>query len=105
VLKNTRKADHRARQLRDFFMLKEKSMNIQSNVLPNDIYLLKEGLSQQQLLSAINRCLCQAEALAVIATIVDADAAGADIINNYLWTLSSIVQETKWLYGHLMNKY
>jgi len=80
-------------------------MNTQSNVLPNDIYLLKEGLSQQQLSAAINRCLCQAEALAVIATIADAEAVGMDTINNYLWTLSDIVQEAKWLHAHLMNRY
>ena len=79
-------------------------MNSQSNVLPNNIYLLKEGLSQQQLSSAINRCLCQAEALAIIATITDAEAVGLDTINNYLWTLSDIVQEAKWLHERLMNK-
>ncbi len=80
-------------------------MTIQSNVLPNDIYLLKQGLSQQQLSSAINRCLCQAEALTIVATIIDAEAVGNDVINNFLWTLSDIVQETKWLYEHLMNRY
>lgn len=80
-------------------------MSIESSVLPNDIYILKTGLSQQQLSSAINRCLCQAEALAVIATIADAEAVGMDIINNYLWTLSDVVQEAKWLYGHLISKY
>lgn len=80
-------------------------MNIPSNVLPNDIYLLKEGFSQQQLSSAIHRCLCQAEALAIIATITDAEAVGSDAINNYLWTLSDIVREAKWLYEHLINRY
>ncbi len=48
-------------------------MNGASHVLPNDIYLLKTGLSKQQLSATINRCLCQAEALAVIATIVDSE--------------------------------
>lgn len=80
-------------------------MNIQSNVLPNDIYLLKEGLSKQQLSSAISRCLCQSEALAIIATIIDIEAVDHDIINNYLWTLSDMTQETKWLYEYLLNKY
>jgi len=79
-------------------------MSIESSVLPNDIYILKTGLSQQQLSSVINRCLCQAEALAVIATIADAEAVGMDIINNYLRTLSDVVQEAKWLYGHLIRK-
>lgn len=80
-------------------------MSIQSNALPNDIYLLKEGLSQQQLSAAINRCLCQAEALAVIATMADAEAVGLDVINNCLWTLSDIVQEAKWLHGYFVNRY
>lgn len=80
-------------------------MSIQSNALPNDIYLLKEGLSQQQLSAAINRCLCQAEALAVIATMADTEAVGLDTINNYLWTLSDIVQEAKWLHGYFVNRY
>jgi hypothetical protein len=57
-------------------------MNTQPHVLPNDIYLLKTGLSHQQLSSSINRCLCQAEALAVMATLVDAEAVGLDTINN-----------------------
>ncbi len=77
-------------------------MNIQSL---NNIYLLKEGLSQQELSAALNRCLCQAEALAIIATIIDAEVVGVDAINNYLWTLSEIVQEAKWLHGYLINKY
>ena len=76
-------------------------MNTQSKVLPGDIYCLKEGLSQQQLSAAINRCLCQAEALAIIATVIDTETVGTDTIDNYLWTLSDIVQEAKWLYGHL----
>jgi hypothetical protein len=81
------------------------AMSIQSHALPNDIYLLKEGISHQQLSAAINRCLCQAEALAIVATVVDAETVGLDTIDNYLWTLSSIIQEARWLYGHLMNKY
>ena len=55
-------------------------MSIQSHVLPNDIYLLKEGLSHQQLSAAVNRCLCQAEALAVIATIADAEAGWSKLV-------------------------
>jgi|GEM_PF-2446299 len=80
-------------------------MTIQSSSSPNDIYLLKTGLSQQQLTSSITRCLCQAEALAVIATLADVEAVGLDTINNYLWTLTGIIQETQWLYGHLISKY
>ena len=80
-------------------------MNTQSHILPNNIYLLKEGLSQQQLSAAINRCLCQAEALAVMATIADAETVGLDTINHYLWTLSDLIQEARWLHSHLMNKY
>jgi hypothetical protein len=69
------------------------------------MYLLKEGLSDQQLSSAVNRCLCQAEALAVIATIADTETVGLDTINNYLWALSDTIQEARWLYGHLRNNH
>ena len=80
-------------------------MNIHSPALPNGIYLLKEGLSYQQLSAAINRCLCQAEALAVIATIVDAETVGLDTVNNYLWALSDMIQEARWLYGCLADQH
>lgn len=80
-------------------------MNTQLNVLPGDIYCLKEGLSHQQLSAAVNRCLCQAEALAIIATVADAETVGTDTIDNYLWTLSGIVQEAKCLYEYLLKKY
>ena len=80
-------------------------MNGASHVLPNDIYLLKTGLSKQQLSAAINHCLCQAEALAVIATIIDAETIGLDTMNNYLWALSDMIQEARWLYGYLSDQY
>lgn len=79
-------------------------MTIQSSASLNDIYVLKTGLSHQQLSSSINRCLCQAEALSVVAALIDAEAVGLDTINNYLWTLSDIIQEARWLYGHLIDK-
>lgn len=80
-------------------------MNIQSNVLFNDIYHLKEELSQQQLSSAINRCFCQVEALAIMASIIDVEAIGNETVNNYLWALSDIVREAKWLFEHLISRY
>ncbi len=76
-------------------------MNKQS--ASNNIYLLKEELTQQELSAALNRCLCQTEAMAIIATMIDAETVGVDVLNNYLWTLSNIVQEAKWLHGHLIN--
>ncbi len=78
-------------------------MNTHPQNLPNNIYLLKPGLSQQQLSAAINRCLCQAEALSVIATLADTETVGLDTINNYLWALSDMIQETRWLSNHLTN--
>ncbi len=80
-------------------------MSTPSHVSPNNIYLLKEELNYQQLSSAINRCLCQAEALAIIATIADAETVGVDTVNNYLWALSDMIQEVRWLYEHFINKY
>jgi hypothetical protein len=80
-------------------------MPTQSRSFANDIYFLKEGLNDQQLSSAINRCLCQAEALAMIAAIIDVEAVGSDIINNYLWMLSDIVREARVLHGYLADTY
>jgi hypothetical protein len=80
-------------------------MSTQSRSFANDIYFLKEGLNNQQLSSAINRCLCQAEALAMIAAIIDVEAVGSDIINSYLWVLSDIVREARGLYGYLLDKH
>ncbi|MCD6040111.1 MAG: hypothetical protein K0S27_1511 [Gammaproteobacteria bacterium] len=81
-------------------------MNISSHVFSDDIYILKEGLTHQQLSAAINRCLCQAEALTVIATLADAEAIiKLDTMNNYLWALSDIVQETQYLYENLANQH
>lgn len=56
-------------------------MTTPSTSSPNDIYLLKAGLSQQQLTTSISRCLCQAEALAVLATIADIEAVGPETIS------------------------
>lgn len=80
-------------------------MNIHSHTPPNPIYQLKEGLSLQQISTALNRCLCQAEALAVIATINDSETVGIDTMNHYLWILSDVVQEARWLYGCLADQY
>lgn len=80
-------------------------MTFQSNSLPHDIYLLKTGLNREQLTSSISRCLCQAEALAIVATFIDTEAVGLDTINHYFWTLSGLIQETRWLYEHLITKY
>jgi hypothetical protein len=78
-------------------------MNIHSHVSPNHIYLLKEGLSPQQISAAVNRCLCQAEALAVIATIADVETVGIDTMNNYLWALSDMIQEACWLHAYMID--
>ncbi len=80
-------------------------MNTQSRISSNNIYILKDGLNQQELWSAINRCLCQAEALSIIATIIDAETIGVDTLNDYLWTLSDIVRETRCLYENLISRY
>lgn len=80
-------------------------MNIHSRVLPSNVYLLKEGLSHQQISAAINRCLSQAEALAIIATIVDSETVGADTMNHYLWALSDMIQEARWLHGYLIDQH
>jgi len=43
--------------------------------------------------------LCKAEALAATAATTDFEAYNADTIGNYMWVLSDIIREAKWLYG------
>ena len=78
-------------------------MPSQSRSLNNDLYILKEDVNNKQISNAINRCLCKAEALATIASMIDVEAIESDIINNYLWELSDIIREARWLYGHLFD--
>lgn len=74
-------------------------MNTQTNQTPNGVYFLNPELNPQQLYDCINACLCKAEALATAAATTDFEAYSDDTINNYLWTLSDLIREARWLYG------
>ncbi|TAK75172.1 MAG: hypothetical protein EPO11_05770 [Gammaproteobacteria bacterium] len=75
-----------------------------SNLLPNKIYYLNPTLSFEQLSNAVSSCLCKAEALATMATLIDIEVlATSDSINNYFWALSEIIQEAQWLYEKITN--
>ena len=69
------------------------------------IYLLKNDLSQQQLIAAINRSLCHAEALSLAASVINVESLGTDIMDNYLWALSEIIQEAKYLHDNYKSCY
>lgn len=73
-------------------------MNIQISESFDGVYLLNPQINQQQLYDAIAACLCKAEALAMTAAAVDFEAYTSDIISNYLWALSDIVREARYLY-------
>jgi hypothetical protein len=79
-------------------------MKILSNQTPSGVYLLNPELNSQQLYDTINSCLSKAEALAITAATVDFESYEPDTINNYLWALSDIIREAKWLYGKIINK-
>jgi predicted metal-dependent HD superfamily phosphohydrolase len=68
-----------------------------SPALPNGIYQLSTELNPQQITDAIDACLAKAEALAVTAATIDFDAYTTDIISNYLWAVSDIIREARWL--------
>lgn len=53
---------------------------------------------QQFYKNAIQSKLDKAEALSVVATLVDFNAVNDKILENYLWTLSEMIQEAKSLY-------
>lgn len=78
-------------------------MNLHSHVF-NNIYLLKEGVSREQIVASFSRCLGQAEALANIISIVDTEAVDVDTVNYYLWALSNMIQEARWLSGYLIDQ-
>jgi hypothetical protein len=69
----------------------------------NNLYQLNSDLKPHQLLDAVSVCLNKAESLTCIATTIDMETYTSDIVNNYLWALSDIVREAKWLYEKAMN--
>jgi hypothetical protein len=73
-------------------------MTISSNQMPNGVYLLNPAITFQQLLEAISACLSKAEALALTAATTDFESYEPETINNFMWALSDIIRETKWLY-------
>ncbi len=74
-------------------------MNTQSIQTLNGIYQLNSNLTPQQLYDAVNACLCKAEALAATAANTDFETYSAETIGNYMWVLSDIIREARWLYG------
>lgn len=74
-------------------------MNTPSIKTPNGVYSLNSDLTPQQLYDAVNACLCKAEALAATAANTDFETYNAETIGNYMWTLSDIIREARWLYG------
>jgi hypothetical protein len=71
---------------------------------PNGLYFLNEHLSSHHISQAIGMYLSKAQAMAVIATLIDVEGVKADVMESYLWTLSDILQEVKWLHDELMRK-
>lgn len=74
-------------------------MDNQINCSPNETYLLNPRLNSQQLNDAISACLAKAEALATTAADIDFEAYTPSIVSNYLWALSDIIREARWLYN------
>ncbi len=79
-------------------------MDNETNNSINGVYILNPKLNQQQLNDAISACLSKAEALAITAATTNFEAYTDEILTNYLWTLSDIIREAKWLYGKTTNK-
>ncbi|HSW93587.1 MAG TPA: hypothetical protein VLJ15_04440 [Gammaproteobacteria bacterium] len=78
-------------------------MSTQQNQTSNGIYLFNPAVSFNQLFEAVNASLCKAHAIAAIGAVADMDVYDADIVNNYLWALSDIIQEAKWLHGKIIS--
>jgi hypothetical protein len=82
--------------------VKESFMQTRKDESLNGLYLLQSQLTRQQLIAAIGKCLCKAEALATIATIVDFETQKSDIQSDYFWALSDVIHEAKWLYEKMI---
>jgi hypothetical protein len=74
-------------------------MNISINKTPNGVYLLNPELNPDQLFDAVNACLYKAEAIAMTAATTDFEAYTSEVINNYMWALSDLIREARWLFG------
>ena len=79
-------------------------MNASPSQTPNGIYLFNPAVNPNQLFEATSACLCKAHALAAIAATTDFEAYDANIINNYLWAISDLIRETKWLHDKTMSR-
>lgn len=73
-------------------------MPTSAHLLPNDLYQINPQLNNQQVFDALNACLCKAEALAITAATTDFEAYTPETFSNYLWALSDIIREAKWLH-------
>jgi hypothetical protein len=68
------------------------TMNNQTHLISNQLY------------DSVNACLCKAEALAIVAATADLEAYDPKVLNNYLWTLSDLVREARWLFEKTYHK-
>jgi hypothetical protein len=76
-------------------------MNTQTNQTPNGVYLFNPTVNSNQLFEVVSACLCKAHALSTVAATTDFEAYDVDILNNYLWAISDLLRETRWLYGKI----
>lgn len=76
-------------------------MNSVTNQPSCSVYSFHPDVNFNQLSDAMNACLAKAEALSVTASSIDFEAFTAEIINNYLLTLSDVIREARFLYKKL----
>ena len=68
-----------------------------------NVYHINSQTTKQQLNNSLRRSLAKAEALAVLATLVDFETVYEEIIDNYFWALSDLIQESKKLFEQISN--
>lgn len=76
-------------------------MSTLANPALGKLYYLNNNVTPNDLHEAINACLSKAQSLAAVMATVDTDEYKTKLINNYLWALSDIVYEIKFLYQQL----
>lgn len=70
----------------------------------NGVYHLNPRFSTKQFSDLISMCLCKAEALALTGATIDFGNYHADIASNFLWAISDLITEAKWLQTKLQEQ-
>lgn len=79
-------------------------MTNQTNQTFNGIFSLNPEINSQIISDAIKARLSKSKALALVATSTDFETFNSDIVSDYLWAISDMLQEANCLHDILSNR-